>query len=140
VTERLSELRTQVSDLGRVLLDAKLSAPSVRPIAVGRIELIEAARSSGCPLVAVSAPAGYGKSTLLAEWASVEDRPVARVALERLDDDTARLPAVLASAYSRIDPTRPDLVAEMNGPGYRSWVARRRDWRMRLPPARGRSF
>ena len=36
---------------------------------VSRAGLIDAARSSGCRVVGVTAPAGYGKSTLLAEWA-----------------------------------------------------------------------
>ena len=41
---------------------------------VSRAGLIGAARLSGCRLVAVTAPAGYGKSMFLAEWAAVEDR------------------------------------------------------------------
>ena len=53
-------------------------------------------------MVGVTAPAGYGKSTLLAEWAEAEDRPVGWVSLDRLDDDPAALVSVLASAYGRI--------------------------------------
>ena len=55
------------SDLGQLLLDAKFSAPRPRPAAVSRAGLVEAARSSGRRLVAVTAPAGYGKSTFLAQ-------------------------------------------------------------------------
>ena len=51
------------------LHDAKLSAPHPRPGAVSRTPLIDSARQSGCRVVGVTAPAGYGKSTLLAEWA-----------------------------------------------------------------------
>ena len=50
------------------------------------------------------APAGYGKSTFLGEWARAEDRRVAWVSLDRLDDDPAALVAVLAHAYARVDP------------------------------------
>src|SRR5262249_23448236 len=49
----------------------KLIAPGTRqlqPGVVSRAKLVEAARSCGCRLVAVTAPAGYGKSTFLAEW------------------------------------------------------------------------
>ncbi len=53
-------------------------------------------------MVGVTAPAGYGKSTLLAEWAEVEDRPVGWVSLDRFDDDPAALLSVVASAYGRI--------------------------------------
>src|SRR6516162_4124049 len=42
------------------------------PGAVSRATLIEAARSSDRRLVAVTAPAGYGKSMFLAEWAAAE--------------------------------------------------------------------
>ncbi len=68
-------------------------------------------------MVGVTAPTGYGKSTLLAEWASTEERRIAWVALDRFDDDPASLIAVLASAYVRVDSGRPDLVAEVEALG-----------------------
>ena len=52
---------------------------------------IATARASSCRVVGVTAPAGYGKSTLLAEWAETEDRQVAWVSLARSDDDPAAL-------------------------------------------------
>ena len=65
-----------VVELEAVLLDAKLSVPTSRPGTVSRAELIETARASDCRVIGVTAPAGYGKSTLLAQWAEAEDRPV----------------------------------------------------------------
>ena len=65
----------------------------------------------------MTAPAGYGKSTLLAEWARVEDRSVAWVSLDGFDDDPAALLALLASAYGRIAPGSADLIADMGGLG-----------------------
>jgi LuxR family transcriptional regulator, maltose regulon positive regulatory protein len=56
--------------------------------------LVETARGSGRRVVGVSAPAGYGKSTLLAQWARAEDRRVAWVSLDRFDDDPAALSCV----------------------------------------------
>jgi LuxR family maltose regulon positive regulatory protein len=85
-----------------LLLDAKLSVPDRRPGSVSRAGLIESARGRGCRVVGVTAPAGYGKSTLLAEWAEAEERPVGWVSLDRFDDDPAALLQVLASAYGRI--------------------------------------
>ena len=61
-----------VERLDQLLLDAKLSVPEPRPGSVTRDALIERVRSSGCRVVGVTAPAGYGKSTLLAEWARAE--------------------------------------------------------------------
>ena len=73
---------------------------------MSRAELIQTARASDCRVVGITAPAGYGKSTLLAQWASAEDRRVAWVSLDRFDDDPAALLALLASAYARIFPQR----------------------------------
>jgi MFS family permease len=73
--------------LDEVLVDAKLSVPLPRSGVVPRSQLIERARASGCQVVGVSAPAGYGKTTLLVEWALTEDRAVGWVSLDRFDDD-----------------------------------------------------
>ncbi len=101
----------------RTLPDTKFSVPNPRPDAVSRTKLIEAGRSTDSRIVAVTAPAGYGKSTLLAEWAEAEDRRVAWVSLDRFDDDPALLLLSLASAYHRAGLCGADLVADMRGPG-----------------------
>jgi LuxR family maltose regulon positive regulatory protein len=106
-----------VVELDDSLLDAKLSIPHPHPDSVSRAEVIATARASDCRVVGVTAPAGYGKSTLLVEWAVAEDRPVAWVALDRFDDDPAVLLTLLASAYARISPGSFDLVADMSGLG-----------------------
>ena len=102
---------------GQVLLDAKFSVPRPRLGTVTRAELIETARSSDCRLVAVTAPAGYGKSTFLGEWAAAEDRCVAWVSLDRFDDDPAALLASLASAYCCAGLGGTDLVFDTRGHG-----------------------
>ena len=63
----------------------------------------------------VTAPAGYGKTTLLAQWALVEDRRLVWVSLDRYDDDPAVLLNLMASAYARIVPGNAGLVADMGG-------------------------
>jgi LuxR family transcriptional regulator, maltose regulon positive regulatory protein len=105
-----------VADLDAVLLQAKLSVPHSRPGSVSRADLIEVARARDCRVVGVTAPAGYGKSSLLAQWAEAEDRRVAWVSLDRFDDDPAALLSLLASAYARISGYS-DLVAEVGGLG-----------------------
>lgn len=104
-------------ELGELLLDAKFSVPQPRPGDVNRAELIETARGSDCRLVTVTAPAGYGKSTFLAQWAHAEDRHVAWVSLDPFDDDPAMLLASLASAYCRAGLGNAELVADMRGLG-----------------------
>jgi LuxR family transcriptional regulator, maltose regulon positive regulatory protein len=98
----------------------KFSALRPRPGTVSRAGLIEAARSSDCRVVAVTAPAGYGKSMFLAEWSAAEDRRVVWVSLDRFDDDPAMLVASLASAYCRAGLGSADLAGGKGDPGV--WV------------------
>jgi LuxR family maltose regulon positive regulatory protein len=117
VTSDVRDVSISEAELGRLLLDAKFSVPQPRLATVNRGGLVEAARSSGCRLVAVTAPAGYGKSTFLAGWAAAEDRPVAWVSLDPFDNDPATLLASLASAYCHAGLGGPDLVLDMRGQG-----------------------
>ena len=71
---------------------------------------------ASCRVVGVTAPAGYGKSTLLAEWAGTEDRPVGWVSLARSDDDPAALLSLMASATDE-SSGNTDLIAGMGGLG-----------------------
>ncbi|HEX7211486.1 MAG TPA: AAA family ATPase, partial [Propionibacteriaceae bacterium] len=104
----------RVPELEAVLLEAKLLVPRGSPDPVSRADLIGKARRSGCRVVGVTAPAGYGKSTLLAEWAELEDRHVVWVSLDRLDDDPSALLSLLATAFAPISG-QPDLIAGMRG-------------------------
>ena len=101
-------------DLNWSLLDAKLTAPRVRSGTVSRRSVIESARSSGRRIVGITAPAGYGKTTLLAEWAAAEDRPVAWVSLDRFDDDAAALLLVMAAAFVSLWPADNGLLADLS--------------------------
>ncbi len=103
--------------IDELLLDAKISVPQPRPDLVNRVDLIETARANDWRVVGVTAPAGYGKSTLLAQWALAEDRRVAWVSLDRFDDDPAALLTVLASAYARVSPGNDGLAADVGGVG-----------------------
>jgi LuxR family maltose regulon positive regulatory protein len=76
-----------------VLIETKLHAPPVRAEWVQRQEVIRRLPESGAKLVLVSAPAGFGKTTLVAQWrsSSIGSRPFAWVSLDRGDDDPGRL-------------------------------------------------
>ncbi|WP_244927967.1 LuxR C-terminal-related transcriptional regulator [Nocardioides sp. W7] len=101
--------------LERALLEVKFEVPRPRSGAVSRTPIIEPARASDCRVVGVTAPAGYGKTTLLAQWAQTEERRVGWVSLDRYDDDPALLLTLLASAFTRVSPASSDLVADMGG-------------------------
>ncbi len=109
------------------LVEFKVSAPEWRPHFVSRGELIASARGSGAPVLAVTAPAGYGKSSLLAEWAEVDPRRSGWISVDRDDDDPDSLLSLLVSSCERLVPEHPALrrtvlVEEDAGP----WRAARR--------------
>src|SRR4051794_38403328 len=74
---------------------------------VPRPRLVRALREAAeIPLAVIVAPAGYGKTTLLAEWAVHDDRRFAWVAADE-DDDPERYLAAVESALSGVEGGRP---------------------------------
>jgi LuxR family maltose regulon positive regulatory protein len=72
------------------LLTTKLNIPSIRPELVSRPRLIERLNAGlSCRLLLVSAPAGYGKTTILSEWAHHSELRgrIAWVSLDKNDND-----------------------------------------------------
>ncbi len=55
-------------------------------------------------LVSVMAPAGYGKTTLLAQWAAKDRRPFAWLTLDERDNDPTVLLTSIAAAFDRVEP------------------------------------
>lgn len=104
-------------DLHTALLDSKTEVPHLKSGAVSRSRQIREARDSGARVVSVAAPAGYGKSTMLAEWAQTESRRVAWVSLDRTDDDPALLLPLIAAACAPFSPLAAAVMADMRGVG-----------------------
>ena len=87
------------------LLATKLHLPRPRPGLVARPRLLARLNEGmGQELVLVCTPAGFGKTTLLAEWVRAGQRPVAWLSLDEADNDPARFWRHLAAA---LDPVRP---------------------------------
>jgi LuxR family maltose regulon positive regulatory protein len=72
---------------------------------------LDAAVDAGVPLVLVSAPAGSGKSTLVAAWLAARPEAVAWLQVEATDSDPARFWSHLAQAIGR---TQPDVAAGLH--------------------------
>jgi LuxR family maltose regulon positive regulatory protein len=99
------------------LVESKLRAPQARPGIVPRRALVERLLASpAAPLICVVAPPGYGKTTLLAQWASRRS-PVAWVSLDRRDNDPAVLLSYLAAALDRVEPIDPEVFQALASPG-----------------------
>jgi LuxR family maltose regulon positive regulatory protein len=93
------------------LLATKLYIPSLRPDPstplrarlVPRPRLIERLNQGVArKLTLISAPAGFGKTTLLSEWVAGCDRPVAWVSLDRNDNAPPRFWAYVIAALQTI--------------------------------------
>ena len=104
------------------MLEAKLTRPSQRHGTVGRPRIVKEVRSNGDVRVAtVTAPAGYGKTTLLAEWAEAETRPVAWVSIDDRDNDPVVLLRHLVVAVDRIEPLDRRLFTLLRAPTNATW-------------------
>ena len=88
------------------LLETKLYVPRWRTGLVPRARLIERLdRGTERKLTLVSAPAGYGKTTVLAEWVAgtpASERPAAWVSLDQSDNDPAHFWAYFIAALQTV--------------------------------------
>jgi LuxR family transcriptional regulator, maltose regulon positive regulatory protein len=100
-----------------VLLATKLYMPASRPGLVPRPRLL-ARLDEGLAqgLVLVCAPAGYGKTVLLADWARRGRQPVAWLSLDAGDNDPARFWRHAVAALDRARPGIGERVAPLLGP------------------------
>ena len=99
----VSDVRERPGRAGRAggpafdLVVSKLRRPALRPGTVRRAALVERlARDDLRPVVSVVAPAGYGKTTLLAQWAERDGQAFAWVSVDEKDND----PKVLLTYFA----------------------------------------
>ena len=91
----------------RLILKPKLRAPMPRHGQVIRPRLLELlGNASNRRITLVSAPAGYGKTTLLAQWLQAGDAglSIAWVSLDEQDNDPVRLWRHIVEALRRVVP------------------------------------
>jgi LuxR family transcriptional regulator, maltose regulon positive regulatory protein len=99
------------------LVEAKFLPPTRRPATIDRPRLFELLMATGGPrVVAITAPPGYGKTTLLAQWLVHEPRPVAWLTVDDLDNDPAVLLSYLAAALDRILPVDASMRSALSAP------------------------
>jgi LuxR family maltose regulon positive regulatory protein len=105
-------------DVRQVLVDAKTGVPRVRSGFIRRPRLTSLlAAGVDLPLIVVSAPAGYGKRTLLVDWLEHDDRTVAWVSLDRADDDVATLMTSIITGVRRVRELDNAISRELASPG-----------------------
>jgi LuxR family maltose regulon positive regulatory protein len=90
------------------ILESKLTPAPTRPGLISRIRLLDRLEASAAtPVVVISAPAGYGKTVLAAEWAQRDQRPFVWLSIDRHDNDPAVLLTYLAVGLDRVEPIDP---------------------------------
>src|SRR6266700_4847368 len=99
------------------LLATKLHVPRPQPGFVPRPRLVQALDEGlARGLALVCAPAGAGKTALLADWAWHGQRPVAWLSLDAADNDPARFWRHAAAALDRVRPGIAERVGPLLGP------------------------
>ncbi len=99
------------------LLATKLYVPGPQPGFVARPRLVERLEEGLVRgLLLVCAPAGFGKTVLLADWARRGGRPVAWLSLDAADNDPARFWRHVVAALDRVRPGIAEQIAPLLGP------------------------
>jgi len=89
------------------ILATKLYVLQPRPGIVSRPRLIDqlnAGLAKGAKLTLISAPAGFGKTTVTTEWITQRERPVAWLSIDEGDNDPTRFLTYFISALQTIAP------------------------------------
>jgi LuxR family maltose regulon positive regulatory protein len=87
------------------LLKTKLFLPPLRPNLVPRSRLVERLKEALThALTLISAPAGFGKTTLLQEWISDRDLTIAWLSIDSGDNDINRFWMYVLAALQTINP------------------------------------
>jgi LuxR family maltose regulon positive regulatory protein len=84
---------------------------------VARTRVVDRLARADQPVLAVTAPAGYGKSTVLAQWAERKAPRVAWLSIDDQDNDPAVLLTYLTVAIDRIEAIGPTAFRPSAAPG-----------------------
>ena len=89
-----------------VIPATKLHAPATRPDSVPRTALLSGLIGDAAKLTLIGAPAGFGKTTLLADWRAspAERRPFAWVSIDAGDNDPRRFWGCVIAALRTLQP------------------------------------
>jgi LuxR family maltose regulon positive regulatory protein len=118
VEGRAPRLREVERSPGRHLIRAKLFPPRLAADLIVRARLFERLESGHALLLTlVCAPAGYGKSTLVASWLRGAAHPFAWVSLDEDDGDLEMFVGYLVEAVRTVDPMAcPETLSMLRGP------------------------
>ena len=88
----------------------KLDPPPLRERVVSRRTLLQRLHDAAQQVIVLEAPPGYGKTTLIREWALQDDRPFAWLSLDPRDNSPVTLLAYLRKALDAVVPMAVDVL------------------------------
>ena len=96
------------------LLLSKFHIPNIKPNLVTRSRLLDLLDEGlAKKVILLSAPAGFGKTTLLANWLRKVSLPSAWLSLDEEDNDFARFLTYLVTALQKLDPSLDNTVLDL---------------------------
>ena len=118
-TSQLGPARSGTKPVASPILTTKLYAPPIRPEFVPRPRLIERlneglrqSQGFGRKLTLISAPAGFGKTTLISDWLQQSQVPAAWLSLDEGDNDPTRFLVYLVAALQTVPATEGPNIGE----------------------------
>ena len=103
------------------MLGHRLQPPTARAGVITRSGLIARLLGSDSPVITLVAPPGYGKTTVLAQWAARDSRPFAWVSVDDRDNDPIVLLRHVALALHGIEPLPQNVLETLAAPGPSIW-------------------
>jgi LuxR family maltose regulon positive regulatory protein len=106
------------------ILRSKLDVPPSRPGLVERRALVDRlSRARNGRVVSVVAPPGYGKTTMLGQWAERDERQFAWVSLDHRDNDPVVLLTYIAEALNADGTVEPAVFKALRAAGDSLWAS-----------------
>lgn len=95
-------------------LTTKLLVPTTRADIITRQHLIDLLKQSlSRKITVVSAPAGFGKTTLIGDWINQQKVSAAWLTLDEIDNDPIRFLSYFVKALQKIDPNFGETILEI---------------------------
>lgn len=107
------------------IIEAKIRIPPAREGMIRRTSMLDDLSASQASVVLIQAPAGFGKSTVLEQWADLGLRPFAWVSLDRSEEDVTLfwrhvygairvcIPGFASHLYEELAGPGPDLTGSI---------------------------
>jgi LuxR family transcriptional regulator, maltose regulon positive regulatory protein len=105
------------------VVESKIHLPVLPSGVVSRTALLNRLKATtSAPFVAMTAPAGYGKTTLLAQWAARDRRPFAWISVDAGDAEPIVLLRNIGAALHTVEPLEPHVLDALDAPGPSVWA------------------